>query len=171
MIFENIPYPAFWRGLILATLALGWIIGLVRIIGLRSFSKMTSFDFVITVALGSLLAGAAQVTQWDSYVQTLTAITALMALQFVLAYVRQRSGFIEEMLGNTPVILMENGNVSAAALSATRVSRSDLEAKLREANAIDPDIPKTVVLEATGDISVLHGDALDQDLLKGVRRY
>ena len=47
-------------------------------------------------------------------------------------------------------------------------------AKLREANVIDFSQVKAVVLESTGDISVLHTSnddiELNNDLLEGVRK-
>ncbi|MGB5865285.1 MAG: YetF domain-containing protein [Sulfitobacter sp.] len=171
MIFDQFDNPALWRGIVLSGAGLVWIIGLVRIIGLRSFSKMTSFDFVITVALGSLLAGAAQATEWSGFIQSISAIGALMIFQFSIALVRQKFQWFEKLIGNQPVVLMENGVISHAALSATRVSKSDLLAKLREANALDPQSVKSAVLEATGDVSVLHGGELDEALISGLRRY
>lgn len=62
MFFENLPLDVLTRAVLLSTLAVFWVIFVVRIIGLRSFSKMNSFDFVVTVATGSLLAGACQAT-------------------------------------------------------------------------------------------------------------
>ena len=56
------------------------------------------------------------------------------------------------------------------ALAASRVTRADVHAKLREANALDLSRVRAVVLETTGDISVLHGDAIDPVLLDEVRR-
>lgn len=50
-------------------------------------------------------------------------------------------------------------------VSATRSSKNDLLAKLREANALDPQSVKSAVLEATGDASVLHGGQLDSILV------
>ena len=35
------------------------VIALTRIVGLRSFSKMSSFDFAMTVAVGSVMASTA----------------------------------------------------------------------------------------------------------------
>mgnify|MGYP000229886404 CR=1 FL=1 len=52
------------RGILLAAAAIFWVVILIRINGLRSLSKMTNFDFVMTVALGSLVAGAAQASGW-----------------------------------------------------------------------------------------------------------
>ena len=50
------------------------------------------------------------------------------------------------------------------------MTRSDVLAKLREANVLAMTDVRAVVLETTGDISVLHGDAqVDDILLAGVR--
>jgi len=41
--------------------------------------------------------------------------------------------------------------------------------KLREANAVKMEDVQAVVLETTGDISVLHGDHLEPEVLDSVR--
>lgn len=170
MIFETTSFPGLWRGILLAPLGLAWVIVLVRIVGLRAFSKMTSFDFVVTVATGSLLAGAAQATSWAGFNQACAAIATLLAAQFTLAVARQNSDWFSGLIGNQPVLLMEDGVILEDALRSTRVARSDLIAKLREANALNPDSVKSAVLEATGDLSVLHNGDLDKLLLEDVRR-
>lgn len=169
--FDLPPFAdALMRGGVLSLLTLLWIIVLVNIAGLRSFSKMTSFDFVTTVAFGSLLATAATMTKWTGFVQALCAIGALFLLQYIVAKLRKQSSGFENFIGNTPVLLMRNGEILEDALKQTRVSREDLIAKLREANALHFHEVRAVVLETTGDISVLHGDDLDDDLLEGVER-
>jgi uncharacterized membrane protein YcaP (DUF421 family) len=158
------------RGLILAALGLVWVIALTRLVGLRSFSKMTTFDFVMTVATGSLLAGASQATNWTGFVQPLAAIAGLFAMQYAVARFRRASDRFENLVQNTPKVLMRDGEIDEAALRETRVARNDLFAKLREANVRDPDDVRAVVLETTGDITVLHGDGLDRALMTGTRR-
>ena len=158
------------RGIVLSLAALLWVVLLVRIVGLRSFSKMTNFDFVMTVAMGSLVAGAAQATDWLAFAQTMAAMVGLFATQFTIAAIRKRSDGIEDALSNDPVILMRDGQIIEAALAQTRVSHSDLMAKLREANVLDMGEVRAVVLENTGDISVLHGQHLDDVLLQGAGR-
>ncbi|MBK1831900.1 DUF421 domain-containing protein [Verrucomicrobiaceae bacterium R5-34] len=157
------------RGLILTTVGLVWVVLLVRVNGLRSFSKMTNFDFVMTVAVGSLLAGASQATNWSGFVQSIIAMAALFIVQRLAASLRKRSDTAEDLMQNEPVILMRDGAIIEKALSATRVSRSDLMAKLREANVLDLQEVRAVVLETTGDISVLHGESCAEDLLTGTR--
>lgn len=161
---------AVLRGGLLAVVALIWVVLLVRVVGLRSFSKMTSFDFVMTVAMGSLVASASQVESWTAFVQALAAMAGLFAIQIVFARLRKSSERFEGAIQNEPRLLMRDGVILESALEATRVSRSDLLAKLREANAMSFGEVRAVVLEATGDVSVLHGEALEETMLEGVRR-
>ena len=170
MFWDDILLDALTKGVLLSTLGLIWVLLLVRIVGLRSFSKMTNFDFVMTVAMGSLLAGTAQTDKWMNLAQILTAMTSLFAVQFYISRMRQRSDTFDKMLQNTPVLLMHNGTILHAALQAARVTESDLMAKLREANAINLSAVRAVVLETTGDISVLHGLDADDVLFRDVKR-
>lgn len=158
------------RGLFLTAIGMVWIVFLVRIVGLRSFSKMTNFDFVMTVAMGSLLAGAGQSTEWSGFAQTLIAMAALFGVQWLVARLRKNSDRFERIVQNEPVILMRDGVFEEAALRKTRVAKDDLVAKLREANVLKLNRVRAVILETTGDVSVLHGEELDDILLTGVRR-
>ena len=111
------------RSLLLTTAALLWVVALVRMLGLRAFSQMTAFDFVATVAIGSLLAAAATASSWSAFFQTGLAIGALLAVQALLAVLRGKSKRLRSIIGNTPIILMENGDFCEAALQLTRVAR------------------------------------------------
>lgn len=142
------------------------VIVLARINGLRSFSKMASFDFALTVAAGSVLATmmTSAKTPWPG----LVALATLFAARFVISMLRQKWRPMAWMTDNTPLILFYEGQLFEENLALARVTRSEVRAKLREANAISPGCVRAVVLEATGDVSVLHGDTLDQSLLDGV---
>lgn len=170
MFFDFLPLDVFARALILSSVAVFWVVFVVRVIGLRAFSKMTAFDFVVTVAIGSLLAGACQATDWPGFAQAALSIAALLCVQYLVARFRKASDGFEALVQNNPVLLMRDGQMIPAALTATRVAESDLIAKLREANVMDLAEVRAVVLETTGDISVLHGSDLQDRLLDGVRR-
>lgn len=171
MFFESDTIDTIARALLLSGIALCWIIVVVRVIGLRAFSKMTAFDFVVTVSIGSLLAGASQASTWPAFVQAALAMAMLLGTQWAIARLRQRSDAFESWVQNTPVLLVHNGEIIHSALSATRVAEDDLIAKLREANVMSFENVRAVVLETTGDISVLHGEeAPDDRLLMGVQQ-
>ena len=152
----------------LSLFGISWIILLVRIVGLRSFSKMTNFDFVMTIAMGSLLAGASQSREWPGFLQTVTAMASLFAVQYSMSRLRRWSRQLDRLVQNTPVLLMKDGEILHEALRATRVAEEDLMAKLREANAVDLSSVRAVVLETTGNISVLHGKHMDEVVFMGV---
>lgn len=169
MFVSNSTLDVILRGGILAALAMIWVVTLVRINGLRSFSKMTSFDFVMTVAMGSLVASSSQSTTWNAFLQSIVSMAVLFVVQFSAALARRASKGIRTMIQNEPVILMRDGKIIETALSRTRVSKDDLIAKLREANVDEFSSVHAVVLETTGNISVLHGAEFSADLLQGTR--
>lgn len=169
MFFDVELFDAISRAIILSAIAIVWIVIVVRVIGLRAFSKMTAFDFVVTVATGSLLAGTSQATSWAAFVQPTIAIASLLGVQYLVSQGRRQSSKFQAAVQNTPVLLMSDGKIMDNALSATRVTKDDLIAKLREANVLNLTEVRAVVFETTGDISVLHGSALNDQLLDGVR--
>ncbi len=108
------PYGPLVRGLLLTAIAVLWTILLLRTVGLRAFSKMTAFDFVTTVATGSLIAQAGTRNDWMAFLQCLAAITGVFAIQYALAKARQRSERVKSLLTNEPLLIMENGESLAA---------------------------------------------------------
>ena len=158
------------RGLLLTAIAVLWTVLLVRLVGLRAFSKMTASDFVATVATGSLIAQAGTRSQLSEYLQALAAIAGVFLIQWFLAKARQKSDRLEHVLTNEPVLLMDRGEFIEQAMAETRVTRTNLLEKLRSAGVTNISDVRAVVLETTGDISVIRGDRVDDALLKGVRR-
>ncbi|NDW04553.1 DUF421 domain-containing protein [Jiella sp. 40Bstr34] len=164
------PVPdAILGGILLAAIALCAVIVLARTIGLRSFSKMTAFDFIITLATGSLVATAASSVDWSAFLKAVVAIAALMSIQVVLAYGRRNSRAVTTLVDNEPLLLMRDGVFIDAAMAESRVSPGDVYAKLRGANIQAMSEVRAVVLETTGDISVLHGHDFAPELLRHVR--
>lgn len=140
---------------------------LTRLAGLRSFSKMSSFDFTITVAIGSLIATVV-LSKDPPLVQGGFALAVLFAIQFSVSFLRSRSVSFAHIVDNDPLLLMAGDTVLHDNLRAARVTVNDLRAKLREANVIHPDEIRAVVMETTGDISVLHARPEGADLALGL---
>ena len=143
-----------------------------RLAGLRSFSKLSSFDFAITVAIGSVVATVI-LSEDPPLVQGIIGLASLFAIQSIVSVLRNRSGWVRRAVDNTPLLLMAGDEVIAENLREARMTRDDLRAKLREANVLRPDQIRAVVMESTGDVSVLHasadGPALDLDVLQNVK--
>lgn len=154
-------------------LVVGAIILFTRLHGLRSFSKMSGFDFAITVSFGSILAGAVTAPKTDLDI-FLFALGGLFLFQIILSQLRARFSFPATLLDNPPLLIMEKGAILDGNLKKAGMTKADLYAKLREANAFDLQTVHAVVVESTGDVSVLHGDPEGAQphpcLLEGVQR-
>lgn len=146
----------------------------VRSMGLRSFSKMSSTDFVTTVAIGSLMAAIISAPS-PSVLIGLTALISIFAIKWIIAAARRHSNSVSAYLDNEPIYLMRQQQILQANLDRAKISVSELHAKLREANVWSYDQVISVVLETTGDVSVLHrsvpdatlSDAIFEDVLGG----
>lgn len=145
------------------------VVVLIRLNGLRSLSKMSSFDFAVTVAVGSIVASTL-LGDSASLLEGIIGVAALLLTQRVVSYARVHAG-ASVLVDNQPVVLMAGEHMLDDALERTRVTRDDIRGKLREANVLDLSEVYAVVLESTGDISVLHGNqgkSLDARLLEDV---
>ena len=126
-----------------------------RLVGLRSFSKMSAGDFAMTIAVGSLF-GATISSPNPTLLMGLFAILCVFAGQWTLAVLRRKSSFISRLVDNQPLLLMTRSDILHENLSRANVTESDLFGKLREANAFHMDQIIAVVFETTGDVSVIH---------------
>lgn len=138
------------------------VIFLTRLAGLRSFSKMSSFDFAMTVAIGSMIA-TTLATKDPPMLQGVVGLAAIYALQKLVSLLR-RFGWVSKLVDNQPVLLMKDGEVYMDNLRRTDVTLDDLRSKLRESNVLERSQVRAVVFEATGDISVLHSSKEDVEL-------
>ena len=148
------------------------VVLVARLAGLRTFAKMSAFDFASTVAVGSIMASAILSTD-VSLLRAAIGIATVVGIQLIVGKFKFKSDAFEDLMENDPVFLMIDGEILDENLKATGVTRADLIAKLREANVIQISEVKAVVMETTGDVSVLHGDSdkkIDALLLEGVRR-
>ena len=143
------------------------VITLTRLAGVRSLAKMSSFDFAATVAVGSAVASTALGS--TPLVNGLLVLLLLYGLQWGVARLRRR-GLLGGLVDNSPLLLMAGPQLVDANLRQAGVSPSEVWAALRQAGVLRREDVRAVVMETTGDLSVLTGAGrLDEDLLAGVR--
>ena len=128
---------------------------MVRLLGLRSFAKMSSTDFVTTVAIGSLMANIISAPS-PSVAIGLASLVSLFLLKYTVATTRRHFELARQLLDNKPAYLMDGPNINHDALSEHHISVEELHAKLRQANVWSYEQVICVVLETTGDISVIN---------------
>ncbi len=150
------------------------IIVLTRIIGLRAFAKFTAYDFAFTVAIGSIISST--LTSNTSLAHGSIAIAGLLLITFSISYLQRKFSLLNKIISNAPLLLMDGNTILHENLKFARIEEEQLISKLREANVLNFDQVFAVVLESTGDISVLHAsdsaknERFDKKLLLGVRK-
>ena len=145
------------------------LLALTRLAGLRSFSKMSSFDFATTVAFGSIIASTL-LSKNPPLASAAFGLAVLYGLQYTVSRARHFSPRIQRLVDNEPLLLMAGNEILEDNLCASRVTEDDLRSKLRLAGVTDRRQVLAVVFETTGDCSVLcTGDTLDPWLLDRVR--
>lgn len=163
--------PIIVKVLITVIAIFSLVVLITRISGLRTFAKMSNIVFASTIAIGSILATVVMHPD-QSILKGAIALAAVAAFQSFFSFVARKSTYLRKLLSNEPILLMYYGKILDENLASANVSRDELIAKLREANALNFDHVLAVVLETTGDMSVLHTSeqkVLLPTMLKGVR--
>jgi len=144
--------------LILSVLGIFTIVIIItRIFGLRTFAKMSSFDFASTIAIGSVLASIV-LNNNHSLLKGAIVLASIIGFQTLFSFLARKNDFFKKLFTNKPQIIMWNGKILHDRLKACNVGEDDLIAKLREANVHNYNEVKAVILESTGDVSVIHND-------------
>lgn len=138
------------------------IIIITRIFGLRTFAKMSSFDFASTIAVGSVLASIILNSNYSLLKGTITLAT-IIGFQTLFSFLVRKNDWFKSTFTNKPQLLMWQGKILYHALKKANVGKDDLIAKLREANVHDFSEVKAVIFESTGDVSVIHNNE-DKDV-------
>lgn len=135
-------------------IAYATLLFLSRIIGRKLISKITFFDFVVGITLGSLAVRISLGNENSVWLGILSAtvITALVLLTDFLNIKSYRFRLLEE---GEPVILVENGKLLDQNLAKVRISVSKLMMLLRQKDAFYLEDVDYAVMENSGQLSVL----------------
>lgn len=145
------------------------LIVLTRIAGLRSFSKMSSFDFAITVAYGSVVASTILTEDPPLFVGA-AALAVLYVIQYVVSKSRRLTRVVEHTIDNEPLLIMDGDRILSDHLDHARMTEEDLKCQLRLDGITHPSQVLAVVFETTGDVSVLRRqDDVSSWMFEGVR--
>ena len=155
------------RTILLGLLSYVAVVALLRLSGKRTLSKFNMFDFVVTVAFGSVLASML-VSKNVALAQGVMAFAMLIGLQFAVTYASVRSERFQNLVKAQPSVLYYRGNWRRDRMRQERVSEEELIASARQSGVGGMDKVGALVLETDGTISVIKTDAMgDEAALPG----
>lgn len=131
------------------------VIAMLRISGKRTLAKMNAFDFIVTIALGSIL-GAVILNKKIPLAEGLFAVALLICLQYLITFISVRSRGFKKFISSDPTLLFYKGNMLNKVLKKERISIGEVYKSVREAGEANFENIDAIVLEATGDITIIQ---------------
>ena len=154
MAFLFNDWSTFFRTLLIGTMAYVVLILVLRIFGKHILAKMNAFDFVVTVAFGSIVASILTNSKL-SLADGVTALTLLVFLQYVLSNLTIRFKVIDKMVKSEPNLVYFKGEFDHQAMKKERILKEELYQAARSSGFCSMDDVFGIILETNGEFSVL----------------
>jgi len=147
------------RIIIVGSAAYATLVVVLRLSGKRTLGQLNAFDFVVTVALGSIMA-TILLSSDVSWSEGAVAFLLVAALQFLVAWVSARWPGARGVFTSRPVLLLEDGRLREDALRANRLTESEVLQVVRSSGSGDLSTVAAVVLETNGKLSVIPASSM-----------
>lgn len=133
-----------------------FLLVVARVLGQRTISQLRLLDFVIALVIGNIIAHPLSDEELGLKGSVITTsvptVLYLLSLYGILKFPKLR-----RLLNNSPVIVVQNGEILHKGLNKARISIDVLLEELREAKVEDVKKVALAIWEADGKISVfLH---------------
>lgn len=164
----SVSWSALAYTLAVGTIGYIAIILFLRVSGKRTLSKWNSFDFVITIAFGSILSAIILAKEATPFLQATLAFGLLVLYQFLLTWLSVRSSIIQKLIKSEPSLLLYKGQFRTPTLKSQRVAEGEVLAAIRSQGIGDVTQVGAVILETDGSFSVIK-NLENESSLKDVR--
>jgi uncharacterized membrane protein YcaP (DUF421 family) len=154
-------FLGYWRTVVFvaASTALIYVsvVVAVRLGERRTLTEMTAYDFVVAIAVGSII-GRTATTPEPSYLQGLTVVVALVGCHHLMSVPLLRAGVARRITDRPAIELVRDGLVLPDGLPRARMTEGDLDMVLRERGVPSRREAALVMLECRGAFSVVRDD-------------
>jgi uncharacterized membrane protein YcaP (DUF421 family) len=138
-----------------ATVIYFFLLLVFRLSGNRSFSQLSSFDFVLLLIIAESVQQALVGNDF-SITQALLLIITLIGIDIAISLFKQRFPRMERFIDGVPLVIVENGEPLKELMTKARVDDEDVLVAAREHYGLERmDQIKYAVLERSGGISII----------------
>jgi uncharacterized membrane protein YcaP (DUF421 family) len=127
----------------------------LRLIGARALAKMSAYDFIVSIALGSLVA-AVPLSTSITVTDGVTAIVVFLVLQEITRVLQARYRIAHHLVRERPYLVVWDGRMMPDRLKEIAVSDDEVRAAIRQAGLASIGEAQAVVLENDGEWSVVR---------------
>lgn len=143
----------------------------VRIAGKRSTAKMNNFDWIVTVAVGSIMASMA-VLKDVTVADGAFAMALLLGFQYLLTTATAHWSWARKLFVAAPSILYSNGTFHETAMRKQRVSEGEILSAVRESGLGSLGEVEFVTLEPDAELAIVQpGQDGSHDTVETVPGY
>jgi uncharacterized membrane protein YcaP (DUF421 family) len=135
------------------------------ILGVKHIAQMTTFDYVVSIVIGSVGAVLCVDTSIKWYYCVL-AIAILVFFAWLLDFLNRKTAFVRRYITGTPTILISQGKIMYEALKHVKFNINDLLRELRYHGYFYISDIEDAILETNGQLSVLPKEAKRQVTLE-----
>lgn len=146
-----------WNILISGLLSYFVLVIFLRVSGKRTLSKWNMFDFIITIAFGSIFASVI-LSESVKIIEGVAALFLLILIQFVITKISFKSEWFSKIIKADPTILFIEEKFDEESMRKERVPKSEILAAMRNAGFSSTNDVEAVVLETDGSFSVIKKD-------------
>lgn len=127
---------------------------LTKFTGNRQMSQLSMFDYISSVAIGSI-AGEMAVLSTDSIMQPLVSMIIFAGSSYLISYITCKSIVLRRFFEGQAILLYQNGTVYVKNLLKAKLDMDELLSECRLNGYFDLEEIHTIYLENNGKISIL----------------
>lgn len=127
---------------------------LTRVMGKKQLSQMTSFDYIVGITIGSIVAAICVDRRIDN-IDGIIATSSWAVLPILTGYLGLKSVKFRRLTDGESSILIDKGKVNDKNMKKARYNMKDLLMQLRQKDIFDLAEVDFALLEPNGQLSVL----------------
>ena len=116
---------------------------------------MNAFDFVVTVALGSMLATVI-LSKDIALLDGLFGLFLLIALQYLITWLASRYSMIDTIIKSSPTLLVYKGVMMKNAMLQERIDADEIYATIRKKGYSAISEVDAIILETDGSLTAIE---------------
>lgn len=147
-------WESILRIIVITPVAYFALVFLLRISGKRTLAKMNAFDFVVTIALGSILASVV-LNKNIPLANGVIALLLFIGFQFLLTWLAVRVKKVKTLITSSPSLIFYKGNFLHTTMKKERITVEEIYSAARRQGISTLDSIDMIILETTGDMAII----------------
>lgn len=164
IVFFN-DWPSIGEIAVRTFIMYGYTVLLLRVAGKRTTMTLAGFDFIASVAMGTLVASTI-LSLTRPLLEGIVVLTLIVTLQWLVSFVVSRVPMVESLVVSPSRMLLENGQLYEDRLRSERLSREQFEQRVRNHGYASARSLAAVVLEPNGSVSVIGSTSGSEELIE-----